>query len=149
MARSKESVSFTVNLSNDQVAAIVAGSPKLQEAVIEEFQRGMSGKSSATRRASSGTRVKRGLHHVMAIKALAAAGAVNKKGAVERAGVMEAGQKLGHDFGSTLSATLDTLAEKGLVSYENISDNNKPRYKWWLIKSEKDALDAIGASDSN
>ncbi len=149
MARGKATfeVSVSVPITQAQILQAFKEDSEIQERVAAFVQGNLP--KSGKKRASGGTpsgRVKRGLHPEMAIRALAACGATNKRGAVERASVMQGGINLGHDFGSTLSATLDALADKGIVNYEDVSEKGakKGRYKWWLAKPEKDALEAIG-----
>ena len=109
---------------------------------VKEALTGFSSGTPTTKRKarkSSGKRVKRGLHGEMAIKILASMGATsNSKGVTSS----ELKKSKKHDFGSALNATLDGLAAKGIVGYENVSENEKPRYRFWLAMSEDKAIAA-------
>lgn len=102
---------------------------------FEAFSQGQQ--RTATKRKKGSKRVPRGKHGEMAIRILAKAGATNKKSGILSSQFKESKD---HDFGSALNATLDGLAKKDIVKYENVSEGDKPRYTWWLNMSEEKAL---------
>lgn len=99
-------------------------------------------RKSNKQRKSGGERVKRGLHGEVAIKALSALGATSASNGKLSGDIKQCGiSKFEHNFGHAMNATLDALARHGVVAYENVSENNKPRYKFWLQMPKEAALE--------
>lgn len=151
MARTK-SFTFEIALTDQQILDAVMSNQELKSAVVAQFQKSLTPqnavKTGKRRRRTSNSRVRRGLHLEMAVKSLAACGATNADNGTKSGAIKSKGSELGHNFGSTLNATLDALHSKGVVEYKDVSKRGagKPRYVFWLKASEADSLAALNNS---